>query len=71
MCTHRCVYPTIEQFATFMDKVAREACYPVYGFDAFKITSKRVSVNLVTESSRMKYLVVPSHISSKLRGDQA
>ena len=34
-----------------MDKVAREACDPVYGFDAFKITSKRVSVNLVTKSS--------------------
>ena len=42
------VYPTSEHFATFMDKVAREACDPVYGVDEFKITSTRVSVNLVT-----------------------
>ena len=64
------MYPTFEQFATFMDKVAREACDPVYGFDAFKITSKRVSVNLVTDSSRMNYEVVPCDISHKLRGGQ-
>ena len=63
---NRNVYPTFEQFATFMDKVAREACDPVYGFDAFKITSKWVSVNLVTESSSMKDDVVPSCISPKL-----
>ena len=67
---NRNMYPTFEQFATFMDKVAREACDPVYGFDAFKITYKRVSVNLVTESSSMKDEVVPSDISPKLRGDQ-
>ena len=60
------VYPTFEQFATFMGKVAREACDPVYGVDAFKITSKRVSVNLVTESSSMKDDAVPSCISPKL-----
>ena len=30
---NRNVYPTFEQFATFMDKVACEACDPVYGFD--------------------------------------
>ena len=66
---NRNVYPTFEQFATFMDKVAREACDPVYGFDAFKITSKRVSVNLVTECSNMKDEVVPSDIPPKLRGD--
>ena len=60
------VYPTFEQFATFMDKVAREACDPVYGFDAFKITSKRVSVNFETEFSSMKDDVVPSCISPKL-----
>ena len=66
---NRNMYPTFEQFATFMDKVAREACDPVYGFEAFKITSKQVSVNLVTESSSMKDEVVPSDISPKLRGD--
>ena len=60
------MYPTFEQFATFMDKVAREACDPVYGFDAFKITSKRVSVNLVTEYSSMKDDFVSSCISPKL-----
>ena len=60
------VYPTFEQFATFGDKVAREARDPVYGFDAFKITSKRVSVNVVTESSSTKDDVVPSCISPKL-----
>ena len=60
------VYPTFEQFATFMDKVAREACDPVYGFDAFKITSKRVIVNLVTEYSSMKDEVVPFCIAPKL-----
>ena len=63
---NRNVYPTFEQFATFMDKVAREACDPMYGFDAFKITSKRVSVNFETESSSMKDDVVPSCISPKL-----
>ena len=63
---NRNVYPTFEQFATFLDKVAREACDPVYGFDAFKITSKRVRVNLVTEFSSMKDDVVPSCISPKL-----
>ena len=63
---NRNVYPTFEQFATFVDKVAHEACDPVYGFDAFKITSKRVSVNLVTYSSSMKDDVVPSGISPKL-----
>ena len=63
---NRNVYHTFEQFATFMDKVAREACDPVYGFDAFKITSKWVSVNLVTESSSMKDDVVPACISPKL-----
>ena len=52
-----------------MDKVARDACDPVYSFDAFKITSKRVSVNLVTESSSMNYEVVPCDISPTLRGD--
>ena len=51
---NRNVYPTFEQLATFMDKVAREACDPMYGIDAFKITSKRVSVNFETESSSMK-----------------
>ena len=62
---NRNVYPTFEQFATFMDKVARDACDPMYGFDAFKITSKRVSVNFETESSSMKDDVVPScnHLS--------
>ena len=63
---NRNVYPTFEQFATFMDKIAREACDPVYGYDAFKITSKRVRVNLVTESSSMKDDVVPSCISPNL-----
>ena len=63
---NRNVYPMFEQFATFLDKVAREACDPVYGFDAFKITSKRVRVNLVTEFSSMKDDVVPSCISPKL-----
>ena len=64
------VYPTFEQFATFMDKVAREACDPVHGFDAFKITSKRVSVNFVSDSSSKKGEVVPSDVSPKLRCDQ-
>ena len=64
------VYPTFEQFATFMDEVAREACDPMYGFDAFKITSKRVSVNFVSESSSKKGEVVPPDVSPKLRGDQ-
>ena len=63
---NRNVYPTFEQFATFLDKVAREACDPVYGFDAFTITSKRVRVNLITEFSSMKDDVVPSCISPKL-----
>ena len=57
---NRNVYPTFEQFATFMDKVACDACEPVYGFDVFTITPKRVTVNLVTESSSMKDDVVPS-----------
>ena len=55
------VYTTFEQFATFMDKVASQACDPVYGFYAFIITSKRVSVNLVTDSSSMNDDVVPGN----------
>ena len=63
---NRNVYPTFEQSATFMDKVAREACDPVHGCDAFIITSKRVGVNLVTEFSSMKDDVVPSGISPNI-----
>ena len=60
------VYPTFEQFVTFMYKVASEACDPVYGFDAFNITSKRISVNLVTDYSSMNDDVFPSVRSPKL-----
>ena len=41
-----------------MYKVASEACDPVYGFDVFNITSKRISVNLVTDYSSMNDDVV-------------
>ena len=44
-------YPTFEQFAAFLDKAARGACDPVYGFDAYKTSSKSANVNLVSESA--------------------
>ena len=45
-------YPDFKQFTSFMDKIAREACDPVYGYESFKEAMKGVKVNFVTDYSK-------------------
>ena len=46
-------YPDFRQFVTFMEKLAREACDPVYGYEAMKTTK----VNFVSDYSKSTSLL--------------
>ena len=57
-------YPDFKQFVTFMEKIDREACDPVYGYESFKEAMKGAKVNFVTDYS--KYNVQPNNAPSLL-----
>ena len=46
-------YPDFKQFVTFTEKLAREACDPVYGYEAMKTTK----VNFVSDYSKSPSLL--------------
>ena len=46
-------YPDFKQFVTFAEKLAREACDPVYGYEAMKTTK----VNFVSDYSKSQSLL--------------
>ena len=46
-------YPDVKQFVTFTEKLAREACDPVYGYEAMKTTK----VNFVSDYSKSPSLL--------------
>ena len=46
-------YPDFKQFVTFTDKLAREACDPVYGYEAMKTTK----LNFVSDYSKSPSLL--------------
>ena len=57
-------YPDFRQFVTFMEKIAREACDPVYGYESFKEAMKGAKVNFLTDYSKSN--VQPNNAPSLL-----